>query len=152
MRRSCLLVLALGVVFGMVEWCVAQEDDLAKSFPIVSKFDAALADTQNNLNDLIYYRYGWNNQRPYTIALQFVNFGYRDHKLKFAVKDVTSKKMVLLDAVHHSNFGTETLKASSTGMIWSGPINNVNDRFSLRVWVDDGDEMDKEPMSIKDKK
>jgi hypothetical protein len=63
---------------------------------------------------------------------------------------VTTNKIVLLDSVHNVRFGTETLKANSTSAIWSGPVDNINDSFSLRVWSGDGDEFDKEPISIKD--
>jgi hypothetical protein len=57
-----------------------------------------------------------------------------------------------LDPAHQSRFGSEILKSSSKGLIWSGPIDDVNDSFSLHVWDGDGDEVDKKPISIKDNK
>jgi hypothetical protein len=152
MKNMYLLFWLLITTFGAR--CVfAQEDnDLSKYYGTISKFDSILNNTQKDMNSIVFYRFGWNQKAPYKIAVQFVNLGYGDHKLKFAVKDVTSKKMIVLDPVHNSRFGTEMLKSSSKGVIWSGPIDNINDLFSLRVWVDDGEEMDKNPMSIKDKK
>jgi hypothetical protein len=124
---------------------------ITKYFEVVSKYHPVSNVDQKDPNNLVYYRLGWNTKDSSTIAIQFANLGYGARKLKFAIKDVTSKKLVILDPIHRSRFGLEVLKAESNGKIWSGPIDNIRDGFSLRVWEDDGDEMDKETISIKDK-
>jgi hypothetical protein len=58
--------------------------------------------------------------------------------------------MIVIDKVHHSPFGTETLKPDAISKIWSGPVDNINDVFLLRVWDSDGDEFDSSPVSIGD--
>lgn len=172
MKKLYLSVLLLILAFSAKNLCAQQEDDLSKHCGTVSKLMPVLND-QNDLNKIIAYKIGWNKAAaatpvltpsavttpsatpiitPATIAIQFSNMGYADWKLKFAVKDVTTKKMVVLDAVHNSGFGTEMLKANSKGIVWSGPVDNINDSFSVRVWIGDGDEIDKDPISLKDKK
>ena len=153
MKKLYFPVLVLMTALCAKDLCAQEEKDLSKYYGVVSKYYPVLDNKdKTDMNNLIYYRFGWNRKAPYTIAIQFANLGYGDRKLKFAVKDVTSKKMIVLDAVHQSRFGVELLKADSTGMIWSGPVANINDGFSLHVWEDGGEEMDKEPVSIKDKK
>ena len=98
------------------------------------------------------FRFGWTSKAPFTIAIQFVNHAYANRKFKFAIKDVTSNKMIVLDTLHNSRFGSEALKANSVGIIWSGLVDNIRDNFSLRVWDSDGDEFDKVPISISDQK
>jgi hypothetical protein len=58
--------------------------------------------------------------------------------------------MIILDSVRNSRFGSETLRANSESAIWSGPVSNAKDSFSLHVWDSDGDEFDKVPISISD--
>jgi hypothetical protein len=57
--------------------------------------------------------------------------------------------MIVLDAIHNSCFGSETLSENSESIIWSGSVDDIKDSFSLRVWNSNGDEFDKEPISIK---
>jgi hypothetical protein len=121
--------------------------DLAKSFGILSSYYSVPDNDQKNFGS-VNFRYGWTKQAPFIIAVQLTNPGYADVKLKFAVKDVTTNQMVVLDPVHNSRFGTETLKANSTGAVWSGPVDSLLDSFSLRVWDDNGDEFDQAPISI----
>jgi hypothetical protein len=123
--------------------------DLSKNYGIVS-VPYSVPDNDKLHFQNVDFRFGWNNKEPYKIAIQFVNHGYSTRKLKFAIKDVTSKKMIILDPIHNSRFGTETLKANSVGIVWAGPIDNNQDSFSLRVWDSDGEEFDKVAISIKD--
>lgn len=149
MKKSLYPILLLTLLFGAEGSWAEKAKDLAKTFPIVSVYYSAPDNDQRNFADVV-FRFAWTSQKPFRIAIQFVNHGYADRKLKFAIKDVTSKKTVILDPVRHSPFGTETLKANSTGGIWSGPVDNINDSFSLRVWDSAGDEFDKVPISSKD--
>ncbi len=126
-----------------------QVKDLSKNYGIVS-VPYSVPDNDKLHFQNVDFRFGWNNKEPYKIAIQFVNHGYSTRKLKFAIKDVTSKKMIILDPIHNSRFGTETLKANSVGIVWAGPIDNNQDSFSLRVWDSDGEEFDKVAISIKD--
>ena len=151
MKKLSISVLLLTMIFFTKDLYAQQENDLSKFYGKVSKYISILND-KNDLNKVVFYRIGWNGKTPNTIGIQFGNFGYADWKLKFAIKDVTSKKFIVLDTVHNSFFGTEMSKANSKGIIWSGVVDNINDGFSLHVWVGDGDEIDKEPVSIKDKK
>ena len=151
MRKLSISAMLLIAIFCAKDLCAQQENDLSKFYGKVSNYISVLND-KNNMDNIVFYRIGWNGKTPKTIGIQFGNFGYADQKLKFAIKDVTSKKFVVLDKVHNSFFGTEILKASSKGIVWSGLVDNIDDSFSLHVWVGDGDEIDKEPVSIKDKK
>jgi hypothetical protein len=147
-------------LFGLLLLCCllpkglgAQEDkDLSKVYEVATPFRPLSADANSDFNNMVYYHFGWNRKGPAVIALQFVNMGYKDHKLKFAIKDLTAKKLVVLDPARRSNFGTEALKADSKGAIWTGAVKNIRDKFSLHAWEDGGDEMDKDPVSINDKK
>lgn len=137
------------VLFAGTSGAQTQQDELSKEFPVVSVPYSVPDNDQQHFAD-VDFRFAWTNKAPFKIALQFVNRGYSTRKLKFAIKDVTSKKMVVLNPAHHSRFGTETLKANSTGAIWSGAVDNINDDFSLHVWDSDGEEFDKVAISIKD--
>jgi len=124
----------------------AQDADLSDNYQILSPFYNVPDDGQKNFNH-VNFRYGWAIQTS-CIAIQFTNAGYEDKKLKFAIKDVTSNQIILLDPSHNAYFGTETVKASSDGAIWSGTVNSLKDNFTLRVWNSDGDSFDQKPISI----
>jgi hypothetical protein len=149
MKNQYFFILILIVIFYSKNLLAQTVKDISKKYPIVSVPYTLPDNDQQNFTD-VYFRFGWPAKSPYTIAVQFANHAYKTRKLKFAIKDVTANKMVLLDAVHNVRFGTETLKANSISAIWSGPVDNINDSFSLHVWSGDGDEFDKEPISIKD--
>jgi hypothetical protein len=127
-------------------------DDISKQYGIVSDYFPLPDKIQNNADKVIFYRLGWNEKKPYTVAIQFVNLGYADRKMKFALKDITTKKMLVLDKTHNSRFGTELLKSNSKGHIWASPIVDIKDGLLLRVWNNDGDEFDAAPVTIKDQK
>jgi hypothetical protein len=138
----------LSVLFFCAKLLDAQEIQyLSKDYPILSVFYNVPDDDRNSFAHLN-FRYGWTSQAPYTIAIQFSNAGYDDKILKFAIKDVTLNKMVILGKVHKSTAGFETLKANSDGVIWSGLIANLNDSFALRVWNSDGKSLEQAPISI----
>jgi hypothetical protein len=149
MKNLYFSILFLSIIFYSNNLFAQPAKDIAKKYPVVSVPYTLPDNDQQNFAD-VYFRFGWPAKPPYTIAVQFANHAYKTRKLKFAIKDVTTNKIVLLDSVHNVRFGTETLKANSTSAIWSGPVDNINDSFSLRVWSGDGDEFDKEPISIKD--
>jgi hypothetical protein len=140
--------LILAVIFGMKKVCAQSINDIAKKYPIVSAPYTFTDNDQQNSSD-VYFRFGWPPKAPYVIAVQFVNHGYRAQKFKFAIKDVTLNKMVILGVVHKSTSGYETLNPNAQGIIWSGSVDNINDSFSLHVWDDAGNEFDKVPISIK---
>jgi hypothetical protein len=137
------------VAFSIIDLHAQQVKDLSKNYKIVSVPYSVPDDDRRNFAD-VDFRFGWNNKAPYTIAIQFVNHGYATRKFKFAIKDVTVKKTVILDTVHNSRFGYETLKPNSKSNVWFGLVDNIKDSFSLRVWDSDGDEFDKVPISISD--
>jgi len=144
------ILFSILILFFSVNYLSAQQvKDLSKFFTIVSVPYTLPDNDQQNFAD-VYFRFGWSSKIPCSIAIQFANHAYKTIKFKFAIKDVTANKIVLLDTVHNSRFGIENLKANSTSVIWSGLVDNVNDSFSLRVWNSDGDELDKDPISIKD--
>ena len=144
------ILFSILILFFSVNYLSAQQvKDLSKFFTIVSVQYTLPDNDQQNFAD-VYFRFGWSSKIPCSIAIQFANHAYKTIKFKFAIKDVTANKIVLLDTVHNSRFGIENLKANCTSVIWSGLVDNVNDSFSLRVWNSDGDELDKEPISIKD--
>lgn len=149
MKNFFLFVLFLIVIFFEKSLYAQAVKDLSKKYSIVSVPYTLPDNDQQNFAD-VYFRFGWPAKAPYSIAIQFANHAYKTIKFKFAIKDVTTNKTILIDTVHNSRFGIENLKANSTGAIWSGLVDNVNDSFSLRVWNSDGDELDKEPISIKD--
>jgi hypothetical protein len=144
MKKNIFSVLLLVLIFCAKD---LRAQDLSKNYQILSVFYNVPDDDQKDF-ETINFRYGWTNQAPYSIAIQFTNAGYSEKKLKFAIKDVTSNQMILLDPVHNVYFGTETLKANSDGAVWAGPIDNLKDSFALRVWDSDGDAFDQEPISI----
>jgi len=119
---------------------------LYKDYETISSPHAVPDNDQMNFDGVV-FGFGWNKKAPYTIAVQFVNRGYEDRKMKFAIKDLTTKKMIILDRAHNSAFGLELLKQSSTGAIWSGSIDSLKDSFSLRVWDAKGNEFDAAPVT-----
>jgi hypothetical protein len=149
MKKNYFPILFLIMFFGTQSYGAEQIEYINQNYGIVSVFYSCPDNDDRNFSD-VFFRFGWNDKKPSTIAIQFVNRAYADRKVKFAIKDVTSKKMVILDPVHKSRFGTEMLKSNSTGKIWSGPVDNINDSFTLRVWDSAGDQFDKVPISIKD--
>lgn len=149
MKRLFKFVLFLAIVLAIKTLNAQETKDLSKYCEIVSVHYSLPDNDQQNFAD-VDFRFGWNRKAPQTIAIQFVNRSYSIRKFKFAIKDVTSKKMILLDAVHNSRFGSEELKPNSESVIWSGPVNDIKDSFSLHVWNSNGDEFDKEPISIND--
>lgn len=149
MNKPLVLGLLLTMFFGVQCTWADKAQDLSKAYPVVSVYYSVPDNDQGNFADVV-FRFAWTDKKPFKIAVQFVNHGYSDRKLKFAVKDAVSKKTVILDPVRRSPFGTETLKANSTGRVWSGSIDNPQDGFTLRVWDTNGDEFDKVPISIKD--
>ena len=135
--------------FGKLSYAQVDQD-IEKYCEVVSKYYSVSETGQKNFYK-IEYRLGWNKKAPYKIAIQFINLGYEGKKIKFSITDLTSKKMVILDAVHNSRVVSETLNPASTGAIWSGQIDGIKDRLSLRVWDKDGNEIDKSPISIRNK-
>jgi hypothetical protein len=149
MKNLYFSVLLLIMIFAAKYLYAEPVKNLAKYCETVSVFYSVPDDDKQHFVD-INFRFGWNAKAPSLIAVQFVNHGYTARKFKFAIQDVTTKKMITLDAVHNSRFGSETLKANSESAIWSGPVSNIKDSFSLHVWDSDGDEFDKVPISISD--
>lgn len=149
MKKLYFSALFLTVIFFSKEGYAQQVKDISKGCEIVSVPYSLPDNDELHFLDVT-FRFGWNNKAPYTIAIQFINHGYSSRKFKFAIKDVTSNKTIILDTVHNSRFGSELLKANATGNIWSGVVDNIKDSFSLHVWDSDGDEFDKVPISIKD--
>jgi hypothetical protein len=150
MNKLYFSTLFLIAVFSAKELCAQQTKYLSKKYEKVSASYSVPDNDQQNFKD-IDFKLGWNSKAPHVIAIQFVNHGYEKRKFKFAIEDVISKKMVILDTVHNSRFGSETLKANSQGVIWSGLVDSLKDSFSLHVWDSDGDEFDKEPIFLNKK-
>jgi hypothetical protein len=149
MKKLIFFVLILTVFFCSKDSFAQPVKDIAKYYEIVSVPYSVPDNDELHFSDIA-FKFGWNDKAPYTIAIQFINHGYSSRKLKFAIKDVTSNKTIILDTIHNSRFGSELLKANATSNIWSGVVDNVKDSFSLHVWDSDGDEFDKVPISIKD--
>jgi hypothetical protein len=149
MKKLYFPILLLILIIFVKALCAQEVKDLSSYCEIVSVHYSLPDNDQQNFAD-VDFRFGWNSKAPETIAIQFVNRSYSIRKFKFAIKDVTSKKMILLDVVHNSRFGSEELKPNSESVVWSGPVNDIKDSFSLHVWNSNGDEFDKEPISIKD--
>jgi hypothetical protein len=133
---------------GTKKVCAQLTNDIARKYRVVSAPDTLTDNDHQNFSD-VYFRFGWSSKAPYVIAIQFVNHGYGTRKFKFAIKDVTLNKMVILGTIHKSTSEYETLNSNEQGIIWTGPVDNINDSFSLHVWDDGGNEFDKVPISIK---
>ena len=144
----CFFILFLTVIFGAKDLCAGQKEGLLFKYYETISVPYPVPDNDQLNFDGVNFRLGWNSKAPCTIAVQFVNHGYVDRKLKFCIKDITLKKMIVLDAVHNSPFGSETLKPDSISKIWFGPVNNIKDSFLLRVWDSDSDEFDAAPVSM----
>ncbi len=149
MKKLFSSALILIVIFCTKDLCSREVGGLSKYYETVSMSYPVPDNDKKNFPD-VDFRFGWNSKAPFRIAVQFVNRGYKDRKLKFAIKDVTSKKMIVLDGTHRSRFGSEMLKADSMGAIWSGPVDNIKDGFSLCVWNGNGDKFVKAAVSISD--
>ncbi len=149
MKNPILFCSLVSFVFFAANLEAASVGELSKKQGILSVYYSAPDNDQQNFADVV-FRFAWSDKKTATLSIQFVNRSYSDRKLKFAIRDVTSKKTVVLDRVHQSRFGAEMLKAHSAGSIWSGPVDSINDSFSLHVWDREGDEFDKVPISIKD--
>jgi len=149
MRKVFFSILFLSALLSARELCSQEARDLSKCCDTVSASYPIPDKDQQNFGDIV-FRFGWNKKAPFKVAVQFVNRGYDNKKLKFAIKDVTSKKMVVLDVAHKSRFGSELLKSNSLGAVWSGVVDDVNDGFSLYVWNGKGEKFVKGPISIHD--
>ena len=149
MKNRSVSFLILFTFFCAQNLAAQQQKELTKSFKIVSVPYAVPDNDKLNFAN-VFFKLGWKSKAPNTIGIQFTNSSYAEHAFKFAIKDLTTKKMVLIDTVHNSCFGSETLRENSIGSIWSGQVDNINDSFSVRVWDKDGDEFDKPAISIKD--
>jgi lysophospholipase L1-like esterase len=147
MEKLHFLILFLMGTFCAKDSCAQEVKDISKDYAIFSVYYSVPDNEQHNFKD-VNFRFGWTNKEPFRISVQFFNAGYVDVKLKFAIKNETSNQMIILDSIHNSRFGTETLKANSDGVIWSGPVDNIKDSFSLHVWNSDGDEFGQAPISI----
>jgi hypothetical protein len=148
LKKLLFFILFLTMVFDSKRVSAQSINDIAKKYLIVSSPYPLMDNDQQNSSD-VYFRFGWPAKAPYVIAIQFVNHGYNTQKFKFAIKDVTLNKMIILGTVHKSTSGYETLNPNAQGIIWSGPVDNINDSFSLHVWDSSGNEFDKVPISIK---
>jgi hypothetical protein len=152
LKKIYLLSLFFMMIFSAKILCAEPVKDLSKVFAIVSIPFSAPDNKDKHFADIT-FRVGWNDKAPYAVAVQFVNHGYDGQKFKFAIKDLTSKKMLVLDPAHKSRFGTENLRANSESSIWSGAVDNYKDSFSLRIWDSQGDEFDSDSISVdKDQK
>jgi len=149
MKKHYLMMAVFSLIFGAKGLCAEQADDLSKSCEIVSVSYSVPDNDQQNFED-VNFRFGWKGNAPATLSIQFINDGYSVRSFKFAIKDITSKKMIVLDAAHHAHLGSETLSPNSTSVVWSGPVDDLNDSLTLRVWNDKGDQFDKVPISITD--
>ena len=149
MKRLYIPVFLLIAIFFAKDLHAGQGKDISKYYGLVSVPYSVPDNDRQHFAD-VNFRFGWKSKTPFKIAIQFVNHGYASRKFKFAIKDITSNKVVILDTVHNSRFGSENLKPSSVGMIWSGLVDNIKDSFSLHVWDSEGEEFDKVPISIKD--
>jgi len=151
MKKPMITILFLALLLGAKSMDAQQADVFPKEYTKVTKFLPAAVNNKPTQEMLVFYRMGWNSKAPASIAIQFANLGYTDWKLKFAVKDVVTKKTVLLDKEHNSTFGTELLKGNTKSTIWVAPVDNIKDGYSVRVWIGEGDEIDLATVSIKDK-
>jgi hypothetical protein len=149
MKNLTLAISILAAFFCAKGLCAQAAKDLSKACKTVSVPYSVPDNDKRNFAD-VYFSFGWNDKKPYTISVQFVNHGYANRKIKFAIKDVTAKKMVVVDRSHNARFGTETVKANSKGAIWSGTVEDIKDSFSLHVWDSEGNEFDKVAVSISD--
>jgi hypothetical protein len=149
MEKLFKLILCLMIVLITKTVSAQEVKDLSKNYDIISVSYSVLDNDETRFPGVT-FRFGWNKKVPYVIAVQFVNHGYDTQKFKFAIKDITMNKLVVLGTVHKSTSGYETLKPNSQGVVWSGPVDNVKDSFSLHVWDAGGNEFDKAPISVKD--
>jgi hypothetical protein len=147
MKNLFKLILYLVIILASKTLSAQEMKDLSKIYKTVSASYPLPDKDDQNFPD-IDFRFGWN-KTPSMIAVQFINHSYSSKKIKFAIKDLTSGKMIVLDNIHNSHFGSETLKENSESAIWAGPVDDIRDSFSLHVWNSNGDEFDKAPISIK---
>ncbi len=94
------------------------------------------------------FRFAWTNAAPLKIAIQLANPTYGDQKIKFAIKDLTTGQTVQLDEEHNAYFINETLHPNQEGSIWFGDVNSLSDQFALKVWDNDGDAFQQEPVTL----
>jgi len=147
MKFFCFYILLLTVILGAKELGAQEVKAISKVYGIVSEPYIIPDDGQPDFKNVA-YRFGWNKKSPYAIGVQFINSGYVDRTIKFAIEDLTLNQMIVLDSVHNAHFGSETVKANSYSVIWSGPVDNIKDSFLLRVWNSNGDKFDQAPVSI----
>ncbi len=127
------------------------DQDIGKACDVVSAYFPVAGKAAPPL-DKLEYRLGWNKKPPYRISVQFTNLGYAGLKIRFALRDVTSKKALVLDAARNSPVVTENVGPASAGAVWSGRLDNLHDRCSLRVWDMDGGEWGEKPVGLQDLK
>lgn len=147
MKFCYFAILLLTVIFATKNMCAQELKPLSKVYGIVSEPYAIPDDDQPDFKDIA-YRFGWKRKSPCSIGIQFINSGYVDRTIKFAIQDISLNQMIILDPVHNSRFGSETIKANSYSVIWSGPVDNIKDNFLLRIWNSNGDKFDQAPVSI----
>ncbi len=141
-------VFFLLTIFLIAPMAPCQESPyIEDTYPILSPFYNVPGSTDERFTHLN-FRFGWTDKAPYRIAVQFSNPAYRDQKIKFAIKDLTTDQSVLLDADHNAYFINETLRANSDGSIWSGEVRNLSDAFALKVWDSEGDSFQQTPVTI----
>lgn len=150
MNRAFLFLLALLTAIPGGFSFAQENQDIEKACDIVSNYFPVVKNDQKNFYK-IDYRLGWNKKAPYKISVQFINLGYASRKAKFAIKDLTSKKMIVLDPARNSRVVVENLNPASAGAIWSGLVDGIKDSFSVRVWDVEGNEIDEPPISIRNK-
>jgi hypothetical protein len=139
------LLLAIFLIAPMAPCQEAQT--IEESYPILSPFYNVPGSTAERFNHLN-FRYGWTDKDPYRIAVQISNPSYGEQKIKFAIKDLTTNQLVLLDEEHNAYFINETLPASMDGKIWSGEVQSLSDAYALKVWDSDGDSFQQAPVRI----
>lgn len=139
MKKFKLVLFSFLILMGSRSWATRQRNELEKNYPVLSSF-YPVPNNENQYFKDVYFRLGWKPIKPYQIAVQFTNQSYETVHLKFALKDVTAQKMVILDKAKNTVMGTETLGSISEGALWSAPIDEKKDHFILRIWDKDGNE------------
>ncbi len=151
MKKLQLALFALLVLVGSQSWATRQVNELEKNYPVLSAFYPVPDNEKKQFKD-VYFRLGWKARKPYRIAVQFTNQSYKTVPLKFALKDVTTQKMVILDKGKNTAVGAETLGSISEGALWSALIQDKKDHFILRVWDKDGSETRSRELVFQEKK
>src|SRR5690348_13792409 len=106
MGGALLAGLCATLALAQVDQDIESLCDLVSAYLPVAKEDAPAFDKLD-------YRLGWNQKPPYRIFVQFTNLGYAGRKIRFALRDVTSKKQMVLDAAHRSHIVAENVSPAS---------------------------------------